>query len=77
MKYIIQICNESVHKSLGRNAINSSVEIREKERERGGGKGKGGKYRLSQETSNYICKSDTLLELLRRLDFTGRVIAIN
>lgn len=77
MKYIIQICNESVHKSLGRNAINSSVEIREKERERGGGKGKGGKYRLSQETSNYISKSDTLLELLRRLDFTGRVIAIN
>lgn len=77
MKYIIQICNESVHKSLGRNAINSSVEIREKEREREGGKGKGGKYRLSQETSNYISKSDTLLELLRRLDFTGRVIAIN
>lgn len=76
MKYIIQICNESVHKSLGRNAINSSVEIREKEREREG-KGKGGKYRLSQETSNYISKSDTLLELLRRLDFTGRVIAIN
>ena len=34
MKYIIQICNESEHKSLGRNAINSSVEIREKERER-------------------------------------------